>query len=604
MSTFSYYGNIPASETNKLVAKGDVGSMESKLEEKRQSGKPRILIVGGVAGGASCAARARRMSEKAEIIIFERGPYVSFANCGLPYYVGDVITDEEDLLIATPELFKKGFNIEVRLRSEVKSIDRKKCEIEVSNGETGKVYRESYDVLVLATGAAPVRPPIPGIDLPGIFSLRTIPDSRQIRKQIAERKAKRAVVVGGGFIGLETTENLVRRGVSVTIVEMLPQVMPPIDPEMAVPIQEHLSANGVSLCLGDGVAGFEQDPKENTISVITKSGQRHVCDMVLLAIGVRPEIALAKEAGLEIGRLGGIRVDDQMCTSDERIWAVGDAVEVGNFVSGEWSLFPLAGVANRQGRIAADVILGHKASFRGVQGTIVCKVFNVTIAATGMSEKSLNRRKLNGQEEHYEKIYLHPGHHVNYYPGAKPITMKLIFSTGDGRILGAQAVGEEGVEKRIDVIAMAIQQGATVFDLEEAELCYAPQFGAAKDPVNIAGMIAANTMRGDAPVAHWADVSSSQAYVLDVREPQEFALGHVEGANNVPLHSLRDRISELPRDREMLVYCAVGQRSYYASRALRLNGFPARNVSGGMKTYNAESGEPASGKPKGTLPPK
>jgi NADPH-dependent 2,4-dienoyl-CoA reductase/sulfur reductase-like enzyme/rhodanese-related sulfurtransferase len=585
------------------MAKEDVDTMENNLEEKRQPGKPRILIVGGVAGGASCAARARRMSEKAEIIIFERGPYVSFANCGLPYYVGDVITDERDLLIATPELFKKRFNIEVRLRSEVRSIHREKHEIEVRNIETGKVYRESYDALVLATGAAPVRPPISGIDLSGIFSLRTIPDSRQIREQIAERKAKRAVVVGGGSLGLETTENLVRRGISVTIVEMLAQVMPPIDPEMAVPIQEHLTSNGVSLCLGDGVAGFEQGPEENTISVITKSGDRYICDMVLLAIGVRPEITLAKEAGLEIGRLGGIRVNDQMCTSDERIWAVGDAVEVRDFVSGEWSLFPLAGVANRQGRIAADIILGREARFRGVQGTIVCKVFNITVAATGMSEKSLSRRKLSGQEEHYEKIYLHPGHHVNYYPGAKPITMKLIFSTEDGRILGAQAVGEEGVEKRIDVIAMAIQQGATVFDLEEAELCYAPQFGAAKDPVNIAGMIAANALRGDAPVAHWADVRSSQSYVLDVREPHEFVLGHVEGANNIPLHSLRDSMSGLPRDREILVYCAVGLRSYYALRALRLNGFPARNISGGMKTYHAESGESASEKFKDTLLP-
>jgi len=604
ISTLSYYGNIPVSETNKSVAKEDVDTMENNLEEKRQSGKPRVLIVGGVAGGASCAARARRLSEKAEIIIFERGSYVSFANCGLPYYVGDVITDERDLLIATPEIFKKRFNIEVRLRSEVRSIDREKHEIEIRNGGTGKVYREKYDALVLATGAAPVRPPLPGIDLSGIFSLRTIPDSRRIREQITERKAKRAVVVGGGFIGLETTENLVRRGISVTIVEMLEQVMPPIDPEMAVPIQEHLTANGVSLCLGDGVAGFEQDPVGNTISVITKSGGRYICDMVLLAIGVHPEITLAKEAGLEIGRLGGIRVNDQMFTSDERIWAVGDAVEARDFVSGEWSLFPLAGVANRQGRIAADVILGREARFRGVQGTIVCKVFNVTVAATGMSEKSLNRRKLSGQEGHYEKIYLHPGHHVNYYPGAKPITMKLTFSTEDGRVLGAQAVGEEGVEKRIDVIAMAIQQGATVFDLEEAELCYAPQFGAAKDPVNIAGMIAANALRGDAPVAHWADVRSSQAYVLDVRERHEFALGHVEGANNIPLHSLRGSMSELPRDREILVYCAVGLRSYYASRALRLNGFSARNISGGVKTYHAASGEPASEKPNDTLPPK
>jgi NADPH-dependent 2,4-dienoyl-CoA reductase/sulfur reductase-like enzyme/rhodanese-related sulfurtransferase len=533
------------------------------------------------------------MSEKAQIIIFERGPYVSFANCGLPYYVGDVITDERDLLIATPELFKERFNIEVRVRSEVRSIDREKREIEVRNSETGRLYRESYDALVLAPGAAPVRPPIPGIDLSGIFSLRTIPDSRQIREQIAGRKAKRAVVVGGGFIGLETTENLVRRGISVTIVEMLAQVMPPIDPEMAVPIQEHLTANGVSLCLGDAVAGFEQGPEGNTVLVITGSGRRYVCDMVLLAIGIRPEVTLAQEANLEIGRLGGIRVDGQMRTSDERIWAVGDAVEVRHFVGGEWSLFPLAGVANRQGRIAADVILGRGATFRGVQGTIVCKVFDITVAATGMSEKSLNRCKLGGRQEHYEKIYLHPGQHVNYYPGAKPITMKLIFSIEDGRVLGAQAVGEEGVEKRIDVIAMAIQQGATVFDLEEAELCYAPQFGAAKDPVNIAGMIAANAMRGDAPVAHWADVSSSGSYILDVREPEEFHLDHVEGANNIPLHSLRDNMNGLPRDREILVYCAVGQRSYYASRTLRLNGFPAKNISGGMKTYHAASGGPA-----------
>jgi NADPH-dependent 2,4-dienoyl-CoA reductase/sulfur reductase-like enzyme/rhodanese-related sulfurtransferase len=574
--------------------------MENNLEAKRRPGEPRILIVGGVAGGASCAARARRLSEKAEIIIFERGPYVSFANCGLPYYVGDVITDERDLLIATPELFRKRFNIEVRVRSEVRSIDREKHEIEVKNGEMGKVYRERYDALVLAPGAAPVRPSIPGIDLPGIFSLRTIPDSRQIRDQIAARKANRAVVVGGGFIGLEMTENLVRRGLSVTIVEMLPQVMPPVDPEMAVPIQEHLIANGVSLCLGDAVAGFEQNPEKNTISVITKSGRRYVCDMVLLAIGVRPEITLAREAGLEIGGLGGIRVDDQMRTSDGRIWAIGDAVEARDFVSGEWSLVPLAGVANRQGRLAADVILGREARFRGVQGTMACKVFDIAVAATGLSEKSLRRRKLSGRGQHYEKVYLHPGHHANYYPGAKPITMKLIFSTEDGKVLGAQAVGEEGVEKRIDVIAMAIQKGATVFDLEEAELCYAPQFGAAKDPVNIAGMIAANALRGDGPVAHWADAKSPQSYVLDVREPEEFALGHIEGAHNVPLNSLRGRMSELPRDREILVYCVVGQRSYYASRALRLDGFPARNISGGMKTYHAESGGPPSEKPKDT----
>jgi NADPH-dependent 2,4-dienoyl-CoA reductase/sulfur reductase-like enzyme/rhodanese-related sulfurtransferase len=574
-----------------------VNTMNNNLEQKRRPGEPRILIVGGVAGGASCAARARRLSEKAEVIMFERGPYVSFANCGLPYYVGGVITDEKELLVATPQLFKERFNVEVRTRNEVVSIDRQKREIEVSKGKSREVYRERYDALVLSPGAMPVLPPIPGIDLPGILSLRTIPDSRRIIEQIEVRKAKRAVVVGGGFIGLEMTENLVRRGLSVTIAEMLPQVMPPLDPEMAVPVQEHLIARGVSLCLNDAVAGFEQGPRQNEITVITKSGARHVCDMVLLAIGVRPEIKLAKEAGLEIGQLGGIRVDEHMRTSDERIWAVGDAVEVRDFISGEWVLLPLAGPANRQGRIAADVILGREARFRGVQATMVCRVFDITIAGTGMSEKALNRSRPGGRESQYEKVYLHPGHHVPYYPGAKPISMKLVFSTEDGRILGAQAVGEEGVEKRMDVIAMAIQKGATVFDLEEAELCYAPQFGGAKDPVNLAGMIAANTLRGDAPVAHWPDAESPQPYVLDVRDPEEFALGHAEGATNIPLNSLRDRMSRLPHDREILVYCRVGQRSYYASRVLRLNGFLARNISGGITNYHAETGKPAPEKP-------
>jgi NADPH-dependent 2,4-dienoyl-CoA reductase/sulfur reductase-like enzyme/rhodanese-related sulfurtransferase len=557
-------------------------------ETKRHSGKPRILVVGGVAGGASCAARARRLSEDADIIILERGPYVSFANCGLPYYVGDVITEERSLLVATPDIFQRRFNIEVRLQSEVRAIERAKQEIEIKNVVTGETYRERYDALVLAPGSAPIRPPLAGIDLPGVFTLRTIPDSRQMKQWITERKVERAVVVGGGFIGLETTENLVRRGISVTIIEMLSQVMPPIDPEMAVIIHNHLEANGVALQLGDGVDGFEQHPDGHVISVITKSGASFSCEMVLLAMGIRPESKLAKEAGLEIGQLGGIRVNDHMCTSDEHIWAVGDAVEVRDFVTRDWSLIPLAGPANRQGRIAADAILGRDAKFRGVQGTAVCRAFDITIAATGASEKNLQRRGIGGQPAQYEKIYLHPGHHVNYFPGARPITMKLIFSTKDGRVLGAQAIGEEGVEKRIDVIAMAIQRGSTVFDLEEAELCYAPQFGAAKDPVNVAGMIAANVMRGDAPVAHWKEVSESKALILDVREPSEFKMGHVEGAINIPLNSLRIRMHELPRDREILVYCAVGQRSYYASRALRLHGFNAKNISGGMRSYRAQ----------------
>ena len=550
-------------------------------------GKQRILIVGGVAGGASCAARARRLSEDVEIVMFERGPYVSFANCGLPYYVGDVITNERDLLVATPKLFRSRFNIEVRVDSEVLAIDRQKREIEVRDARTGDPYRERYDVLVLAPGASPVRPPLPGIDLPGIHTLRTIPDSRQVREWVVERGVKQAVVVGGGFIGLEMAENLTRRGIAVTIVEMLPQVMPPIDPEMAVLVQDHLVAKGVSLSLGDAVAGFAQGGDGAAISVSTKSGRVFPADMVLLAIGVRPEVALARQAGLEVGDLGGIRVDDRMRTSDESIWAVGDAAEVRDFVTGQRVLTPLAGPANRQGRMAADAILGRDVRFRGVQATAVCKVFDMTVASTGVNEKTLRRGGIDSTLGPYEKVYLHPGHHVGYYPGARAMTIKLIFSTEDGRILGAQAVGEEGVDKRIDVIAMAIQRGSTVYDLEEAELCYAPQFGAAKDPVNIAGMIAANVLRGDATVAHWDEADLGQSFVLDVREPREFGSGHVEGAVNIPLEVLRDRMEELPRDGEILAYCSVGQRSYYASRALGLKGFRAKNISGGITSHRA-----------------
>jgi NADPH-dependent 2,4-dienoyl-CoA reductase/sulfur reductase-like enzyme/rhodanese-related sulfurtransferase len=543
--------------------------------------KQRILIIGGVAGGASCAARTRRQSESAEIIIFDRGAFVSFANCGLPYYVGDVITDEKKLLVANTQLFKQRFNIEVRLENEVLEIDRDAREISVKDLNSGQVYRERYDALVLAPGASPLRPPLPGIDLPGIFALRTIPDSRRIRNWIVEHQVKQAVIVGGGFIGLEMAENLVKRGIAVTLLEMLPQVMPPLDPEMVTPVHDRLMAHGVQLRLGDGVTGFEQT-SEGTLIVSTKSGEKHPADLVILGIGVRPETQLAKDAGLDIGDRGGIRVNEQMRTNDDHIWAVGDAVEVRDWVTGEWMLIPLAGPANRQGRVAADAICGRDTTFRGVQGTTVCGVFGLIVAATGASEKTLKRVGMA-----YEKVYLHPGHHVGYYPGAKPIDMKLLFSPQEGRILGAQAVGEEGVEKRMDVIAMALQNRATVFDLEEAELCYAPQFGAAKDPVNLAGMVAANVLRGDAPIIHWDKLADDEALLLDVREIGEFEAGHVEGALNIPLTQLRDRVHELPKDQKIAVYCQVGQRAYYATRALRLQGFDAHNLTGGFKTYKA-----------------
>ena len=543
--------------------------------------RKRVLVVGGVAGGASCAARARRLSEDAEIIVFERGPYVSFANCGLPYYIGDVIQKEDKLLVATPELFKTRFNIEVRNESEVVAINREAREIQVHNLRTGASYREQYDALVLAPGAAPIRPPLPGIDLPGIFTLRTIPDSREIRQWIAERGAQTAVIVGAGFIGLEMAENLVQRGLTVAIVEMMGQVLPPLDPELAEPVRQRLVDKGVSVHLNDAVATFERELSGKLI-VTTQSGLTIPADLVVLGLGVRPETKLAKQAGLAIGEKNGIRVDASMRTSDPHIWAVGDAVESRDFVTGEWCVVPLAGPANRQGRIAADSICGRSARFRGVQSTAVCGMFGLTVAMTGASEKTLKRCGIAG----YDKIYLHPYDHASYYPGAKQIHMKLLFSRDDGRILGAQAVGEEGVARRIDVIAMAIQKGATISDLEEAELCYAPQFGTAKDPVNLAGMIANNVLHGDVSLASWVKVPDTQALLLDVREPSEFTAGHVEGALNIPLPQLRARLAELPGDREIWVYCAAGHRSYYALRILRQHGYSCvRNLSGGFSTY-------------------
>ena len=542
--------------------------------------RKKIVIVGGVAGGASCAARCRRLDETAEILLLDRGPYVSFANCGLPYYVGDVIKDESKLLLASEALFRDRFNIEVRTRHEAVAIDRDKREIEVRELATGRVYRESYDALVLSPGAMAVRPPLPGIDLLGIFVMRSIPDSRDVRAWIDAKQAKSAVVVGGGFIGLEMAENLAHRGLSVTVVEMLNQVMPPLDPEMAQPVQQHMEAHGIKMALGDGVAGFETN-EAGQLVVRTKSGAAHAGDLVILAIGVRPETALAKAAGLELGERGGIRVDDQMHTSDPHIWAVGDAVETRDIITGQATLIPLAGPANRQGRIAADVICGRDSRFRGVQGTAICGVFDIAVASTGASEKALQRAGITD----YDKVYLHPNQHVGYYPGAKQINLKLIFRKSDGRILGAQAVGEADVARRIDVIATAIQFGGTVYDLEEAELCYAPQFGGAKDPVNFAGMIASNALRRDNPLADWGQLGSDGVFLLDVRDPDEFEEGHIPGAVNLPLNEIRTRMEELPRDREISIYCGVGQRAYYATRILLQNGYHANNLAGGIRTY-------------------
>lgn len=542
----------------------------------------RVLIVGGVAGGASCAARLRRLDESASITIFERGPHVSFANCGLPYFVGDVITDEGALLVASPALFRTRFDVGVETETEAIAIDRALRTLRVHDLRSGTTRDEPFDVLVLAPGAAAVRPPLPGVELPGVFAVRSIPDTQRIRAHIEERAARRAVVVGGGFIGLEMAENLLHRGLAVAILEKLPQLMPPLDAEMAAPVRAHLEAKGVELHLGDGLARIEADAA-GSLSVVSEAGLRLAADLVILAIGVRPEVGLARDAGLTLGARGGIAVDEQMRTSDPAIWAVGDAVEVRDVATGAETIVPLAGPANRQGRIAAESITGRAARFRGVQATAVVGVLGLTVAATGASEKGLHRA---GRSD-FAKVYLHPGHHAGYYPGAKPIHMKLLFSTPDGRILGAQAVGAEGVDKRIDVIATAMQLGGTVHDLAEAELCYAPQYGSAKDPVNLAGMIASNVLAGDMPLADWAQIGDTDALIVDVRQPAEFETGNIPGSINLPLPELRARFGELPRDRTLWLCCGVGQRGYYATRLLLQHGYDARNLSGGFTTYRA-----------------
>jgi len=556
--------------------------MSARTTHNHPSNRRRVLIVGGVAGGASCAARLRRLDETVEIVVFDRGPYVSFANCGLPYYVGNVISDERTLLVASAEMFHQRFNVAVHTDTEVVAVDAADRTITVRDLRNGEARTERYDALVLSPGAAPIRPALPGVDRDGVFAVRSIPDSRRIRAWIDERRAQAAVVVGGGFIGLEMVENLIHRELTVSLLEKLPQVMPPLDPEMAVPLTEHLAARGVLLHLGDGLTRIDANPAGGLV-VVSEHGAHLAADLVILAIGVRPEVGLAQRAGLQIGPRGGIVVDAEMRTSDPHIWAVGDAIEVHDVLTGQETILPLAGPANRQGRVAAESIAGRTPHFRGVQATAVVGVLGMTVASTGASEKGLRRAGVTN----FDKVYLHPGHHAGYYPGARPIHLKLLFSVPDGRILGAQAVGLEGVEKRIDVIATAIQFNGTVHDLAEAELCYAPQFGAAKDPVNLAGMLAANALSGDMPLADWARLGDTDALLVDVREPNEFSAGHVPNAINLPLSQMRQRFRELPAERELWLCCGVGQRAYYATRFLLQHGFRARNLSGGFTTYTA-----------------
>lgn len=547
----------------------------------------RVIVVGGVAGGASAAARARRLCEQCEILVFERGPHVSFANCGLPYFVGGEIEQPDALLLQTPQTLRSRFNLDVRVQTEVISIDRSAREVRVRELTTGREYSERYDALILSTGATPLIPRLPGIEREGHFTVRNIPDVERIMAWIRDCRACRAVVVGGGYIGLEMAEQLVRRGgLCVSLVEATNQVMAPLDPEMAAWLHLELKANGVEVHLGDPVAQAEEPgPAETSRAsvVVLKSGRRLPADTVILGMGVRPNVELARQAGLEIGALGGIRVNEHLQTSDPHVWAVGDAVEVKDAVTGQWLVVPLAGPANRQGRIAADNIYGRPATYEGTWGTAILRLFNLSAGCTGANEKTLKKAGIP-----YQALHLHPGSHAGYFPGAEPIAMKILFAPDSGRLLGAQAVGRDGVDKRIDVLATALKAGMTVHDLAELELAYAPPYGSAKDPVNLAGMAAQNVLAGDVQLAQWHELlepGTESPLVLDVRRNEERAQGAIPGSVHIPLDELRARANELPRDREIIVHCQSGQRSYFACRLLSQRGFKVRNLTGSWRTY-------------------
>jgi NADPH-dependent 2,4-dienoyl-CoA reductase/sulfur reductase-like enzyme len=544
--------------------------------------KLKLLVIGGVAGGATAAARARRLDEHAEIIVFERGEHISFANCGLPYYIGQVIKKRDALLVTTKDAFSQRYKIEIRNFSEVIAIDRNRKMVKVKALRKGATYEESYDKIILSPGAEPLKPPIEGIELDNIFNLKNIPDSDRIKSHIDKEKPREAVIVGGGFIGLEMAENLLLRGVKTTIIEMLDQVMAPLDYEMAALVHAHLKEKGVRCEFGAGVTSFSE--KNGRLMVTTSDGKKYESDLVILSIGIRPENRLAIEAGLEIGEGGGIKVDESMRTSDPDIFAVGDAVEVADYITGRPTMTALAGPANKQGRIAADNALGRKSIFKGTLGTAVVKVFELTVASTGANEKTLKN-----QNVPYVVSYTHSGSHASYYPGAEPMAIKLIFSPDQGEILGAQIVGKGGVDKRIDVIATAIRGAMTVYDLEELELAYAPPYSSAKDPVNVAGFVAANILKGDMAHIQWGelpDLDKDDTILIDLRNKKELETsGVIEGARHIPLDELRSHLSELDREKNYIPFCAAGLRAYLGHRILVQNGLQSRNLSGGYITY-------------------
>lgn len=537
----------------------------------------KVIIVGGVAGGASCAARLRRIDEQAEIILFERGAHISFANCGLPYYIGGVIREKGNLLVQTPEGMNTRFAIDVRTESEVLAIDRDAKTVLVKNLASGEEYTESYDKLVLSPGASPIRPP--HLSAPNIFTIRNLPDTFAVTSYIDEHHATRAIVVGGGFIGVEMAENLAERGVAVTLVELTDQIMPPLDREMASYLHAHLKKHGIDLKLGVGLASVSDDGRSATLT----DGTTIETDLITLGIGVRPETKLAKDAGLALGTTGGIRVNEYLQTSDPDIYAVGDAIEVTDYITHRPALIPLAGPANKQGRIAANNIAGRPEIYKGTQGSSVLKVFDLTAASTGASEKSLRRAGIP-----YEKSYTHSLSHAGYYGGASLITVKLLYAPHTGKILGAQAIGKSGVEKRIDVVATAIRAGMSVFDLEELELTYAPPYSSAKDPVNMAGYVASNLILGDSAAIHWDEIGQDDsAYLVDVRTAYEYSRGTIKDAVNIPVDELRARLGELPKDKPIHIICQVGLRGYIAYRILAASGFVGmKNLSGGYYLYH------------------
>ncbi|WP_345241414.1 CoA-disulfide reductase [Pontibacillus salipaludis] len=541
----------------------------------------KIVIVGGVAGGATAAARLRRIDEHSHIVMFERGAYISYANCGLPYYIGGTIKDRSKLLVQTVEGMTARFGLDIRTLTEVVRINREQKTVTVRHLPSGDEYEESYDTLILSPGSKPIVPPIPGLAESNYFTLRNIPDTDKIYTFLEDHQPQNATIIGGGFIGLELAENLVDRGLNVTLVEKSPQVMAPIDREMASLVHKELKRKGITLYLNDGVKAFEEQGKQ----MILESGTSISTDLVVLSIGVTPENTLATLAGLETNERGGIIVDDHLKTNDPSIYAVGDAVQVKDYQFGQPTMIPLAWPANRQGRLVADHIYGKDVRYNGTLGTSIAKIFDLTVAATGKNEKQLKAMGLP-----YEAIHIHPGSHAGYYPNATPLSMKLLFHPIEGTIYGAQIIGKEGADKRIDVLATAIKGGLTVMDLPDLELAYAPPYSSAKDPVNLLGYVASNIVEGEVEVVHWDEmdgIAHAAGMILDVRTSKEFNNGAIHNAVNIPLDDLRDRLNELPKNESITVYCQAGLRGYVATKLLEQHGFRVKNLEGGYKTYSS-----------------